>query len=67
MWKILKVFDDYGKKVLFVCMYEEEKNLFYWFWKRKNLKIRLYCEIVNIVNNGLGFFSYWVLGFLYIL
>lgn len=56
-----------GKKVLFAILHEEKKNLFYWFWKRKNWKTRLYCEIVNTVNNGLGFPSYWVLGFLYIL
>lgn len=67
MWKISKVSDDHGKKVLFACMHEEKKNLFYWFWKRKNLKTRLHCEIVNTVNNGTGFPSYWVLGFLYIL
>lgn len=67
MWKISKMSHDHGKKVLFACMHEEKKNLFYWFWKRKNLKTRLYCEIVNTVNNGLGFPSYWVLGFLYIL
>lgn len=48
------------------CM-KRKKNLFYWFWKRKNLKTRLHCEIVNTVNNGTGFPSYWVLGFLYIL
>lgn len=63
MWKISKVSDDHGKKVLFACMHEEKKNLFYWFWKRKNLKARLHCEIVNTVNNGTGFPSYWVLGF----
>lgn len=67
MWKISKVSHDHGKKVLFACMHEEKKNLFYWFWKRKNLKTRLHCEIVNTVNNGTGFPSYWVLGFLYIL
>lgn len=58
---------DHGKKVLFAILHEEKKNLFYWFWKRKNLKTRLHCEIVNTVNNGTGFPSYWVLGFLYIL
>lgn len=67
MWKISKMSHDHGKKVLFACMHEEKKNLFYWFWKRKNLKTRLHCEIVNTVNNGTGFPSYWVLGFLYIL
>lgn len=65
MWKISKV-SDHGKKVLFAILHEEKKNLFYWFWKRKNLKTRLHCEIVNTVNNGTGFPSYWVLGFLYI-
>lgn len=51
---------------LHACM-KRKKNLFYWFWNRKNLKTRLHCEIVNTVNNGTGFPSYWVLGFLYIL